>query len=305
MNAVVSIDVAFDGDQAFSANGRQRRAAVARTLRRVFSGEDWKKDDSTLESVFDAVEIEHRFEIPAEGATVTVTERPAPGLRLVTVDEENHDREQGKETAREILLYLEAVAMTFADRKISDSAGIVGMNTWYEGLLPWSEAVRRVFCARTSKACADLAAMLDGDSPSAEEGRLAALGILETVAETLRRLEKDLGGLRLALGEKRFRETASWSGSPARVRGVYRPSVWEKTIREFASELGDEEADFMYECIRDHRSVWPLGLEFTADFFSLALRLFRLVAEQGELLTELAAPDQAPARYPVCVEKSV
>jgi hypothetical protein len=305
MNAVVSIEVALDTGHGFSESGRERRAAVARALRCVFAGPDWNKDDNVLESVFDAVEIEHRYDCPEEGASVTVKERSAPGLRLVRENVVDRGAEGRRETAREILLYLEAVAMAFADRDVTDRDGVPGAGAGYEGVLPWSEAARRVVCRRAGEACADLAALLDGRAPCAGEGRLSALGVLETAAETLRRLEADLGGLRLSLGPARFRETAEWSGSPARVRGVYRPSVWEKAIREYTRELGDEDADFMYECVRDHRSVWPLGLKFTTDFFPLALKLFRLAAEEGDLLPDITGAPAQSGWYPLYVGKSV
>ncbi len=305
MITMISINVALETGDTFGESGRERRATVARALRRVFAGVDWKRNDDLLESVFDAVEIEHHFDCPEEGAQVTVRERPAPGLRLVTENSLFDRTADRKETAQEILLYLEAVAMAFADRDLTDRDGMPGVGSWYEGVLPWSEGARRVICRRAREAGADLAALLNGQAPSTGEGRLAALGMLEPVAAALSRLNGNLGALRPAWGPERFRETAEWSDAHNRVRGVYRPSVWEKAIREFAVELGDDDADFMYECVRDHRSVWPLGLEFTADFFPLALKLFRLAAEEGGLLPDTTGVPGDDGLYPVYAEKSV
>ena len=61
----------------------------------------------------------------------------------------------------------------------------------------------------------------------------------------------------------------------------------------------------MYECVRDHRAVWPLGVEFAAEFFPLALKLFRLAADEGGLLPAYETEEAAGGPYPVWAEKSV
>jgi hypothetical protein len=126
---------------------------------------------------------------------------------------------------------------------------------------------------------------------AAELETMAAEALLYLEAVSLAFADRDIevrGGRRF-LSARRFRETAEWSGRPRRVRGVYCAAVWESMIGAFAADLGPSAAGSMLETVREHHAVWPLSLEFTAEFFPLALKLFRLVT--AELATQEAAAD--------------
>jgi hypothetical protein len=230
MEAHVTIDVTLDLAGPFAQSGRERRTAVARSLRRLFASPAWTAADEPLERVFCAEEIDHKFVDRESGAAVRVRESSSGETRrMLALVKPEAGREQRRPSAAgleamaaEALLYLEAVGLAVADR---------------------DTAIR---------------------------------------------------GGRRSLGERRFRETAEWSGRPRRVRGVYRTAVWEALVETFAAHLENGEAETVLEAVRVNHSVWPLSLEFTAEFFPLALKLYTLAMEElSELEEEAVARGEA------------
>ncbi len=122
MNAVVTIDVTLDLDGPFAGNGRARRDAVARSLRRLFASPAWRGGDEALERVFGASEIEHRYRDRASGARVRVRETQGSGVAgrgapavVRPAAQDGPGAPELEAMAAEALLYLEAVSLACAD----------------------------------------------------------------------------------------------------------------------------------------------------------------------------------------------